>query len=265
MNIGLIGLGMVGSAVRYGFEVKRGHNLFVHDLKLPDTTLENVYNNSEIIFICVSTPRNPDGSCNIDNVYEICSKINSLAENRCETKDVVIKSSVIPGTTDQLAKKLSSIRFAMNPEFLLERAAMHDFCHQDICVIGTHHNDIYDKIVHIHGNLAQEFIKTTPVNAEVVKYYCNVFNSTRIIFANMFYEIAKKVGADYDEAKKIATKRHNMIDSYLDCNEHLRGFGGACLPKDTYAIMSLSEQLGIHYNFLKGLIEDNERLNRETT
>jgi len=264
MNIGLIGLGMVGSAVKYGFEVKRGHSIFVHDLKLPDTTLENVYDNSEIIFICVSTPKTTDGSCNIDNVSEICMKINSIAESKNETKDVVIKSSVIPGSTDQLAKKYPSIRLAMNPEFLLERAAMHDFCHQDICVIGTNHNDIYEKIVKIHGNLAQEFIKTTPANAEVVKYYCNVFNSTRIIFANMFYDISKKVGADYDEVKKIATKRFNMIDSYLDCNENLRGFGGTCLPKDTFAILSLSEKLGVHYNFLKGLIDDNERLNRET-
>jgi len=264
MKIGLIGLGMVGSAVKYGFEVKRGHTLFTHDIKLPDTTIENVYDNSEIIFLCVSTPQSSDGKCNTDNVEQVCSKINSIAESKNEKKDVVIKSSVIPGTTDQFAEKFKSIRFAMNPEFLLERAAMHDFCHQDICVIGTKYDDIYDKIVEIHGNLAKEFIRTTPANAEVVKYYCNVFNSTRIIFANMFYEISKKVGANYDEAKKIATKRHNMIDSYLDCNENLRGFGGACLPKDTFAILSLSEQLGIHYNFLKGLIDDNERLNRET-
>lgn len=264
MNIGLIGVGVVGTAVKYGFEVKRGHDLFVYDLKLPDTSIEEVYNNSEIIFICVSTPKNQDNSCNINNVRDTCLKINSIAKNNNETKDVVIKSSVIPGTTDRLAKEFTSIRFAMNPEFLLEMAATHDFCHQDICVIGTQYDDIYEKIVKIHGNLAKEFIKTTPATAEVVKYYCNVFNATRIIFANMFYDIANKVGADYDEAKKIATKRYNMIDSYLDCNKNLKGYAGTCLPKDTYAIMSLSEQLGIQYNFLKGLIEDNERLNRDT-
>jgi len=264
MNIGIIGLGLVGSAVKYGFEVKRGHNIFEYDLKIPETTLENVYDNSEIIFICVSTPITPDGSCNIDNVSEICLKINSIAENRNETKDVVIKSSVIPGTTNQLAKKYPALRFAMNPEFLLERAAMHDFCHQDICVIGTEHDDLYKKIVVAHGNLAKEFIKTTPANAEIVKYFCNVFNSTRIIFANLFYELANKIGADYEEAKNIAVKRYNMIDSYLDCNDHLRGFGGTCLPKDTQALFSLTKDLGINYNFLKGILEDNERLNNET-
>lgn len=111
--------------------------------------------------------------------------------------------------------------------------------------------------------MAKEFIRTTPVNAEMVKYFCNVFNSTRIIFANLFYDISKKVGADYDEAKRIATKRYNMIDSYLDCNENLRGFGGACLPKDTTAIFALTSKLGIQYNFLRGLLEDNKRLNEK--
>lgn len=263
MNIGLIGVGNVGSAVKYGFEFKRGHNVFVHDKKFENTTLENVYNNSEMIFLCVSTPQNSDGSCNVSNVGAICEEINTMAEKRGEVKDVVIKSTVEPGTTNKLAERFKSIRFAMNPEFLLERAAVHDFCHQDICVIGTLHDELYDKIVRAHGNLAKEFIRTTPVNAEMVKYFCNVFNSTRIIFANLFYDISKKVGADYDEAKKIATKRYNMIDSYLDCNENLRGFGGACLPKDTNAILALTSKLDINYSFLKGLIEDNKRLNEK--
>ena len=263
MNIGLIGVGNVGNAVKYGFELKRGHNVFVHDIKYQNTSIENVYNNSEMIFICVSTPQNTDGSCNVSNVATICEEINSIAQKRGEKKDVVIKSTVEPGTTDGLASRLKSIKFAMNPEFLLERAAIHDFCHQDICVIGTNYDDLYDKIVKVHGNLAKEFIRTTPVNAEMVKYFCNVFNSTRIVFANLFYDISKKVGADYDEAKRIATKRYNMIDSYLDCNENLRGFGGACLPKDTSAIFALTSKLGIHYDFLKGILEDNKRLNEK--
>lgn len=261
MNIGIIGVGKVGSAVKFGFEIKRGHNVFVHDKKFDNTSLKNVFENSEMIFICVSTPQREDGSCDISSVESICAEINALAKNQEKKKDVVIKSTVEPGTTDQLAQKFDFIRFAMNPEFLLERSAIHDFCHQDICVIGTHYDDFYDKIVKAHGNLAAEYIKTVPINAEIVKYFCNVFNSTRIIFANLFYEVAMKVGADYNECKEIAVKRHNMIDSYLDCNENLRGFGGACLPKDTKAMFNLCSKLGINYNFLKGILDDNVRLN----
>lgn len=263
MNVGLIGVGNVGNAVKYGFETKRGHRVFVHDKKLSNTSIENVYDNSDLIFICISTPQNNDSSCDISGVEQVCSEINSLAEKKRKKKDVVIKSTVEPGTVDNLSKKFTCLRFAMNPEFLLERAAIHDFCHQNICVIGTHYDDLYQKIVEVHGNLANKFIRTTPVNAEMVKYFCNVFNSTKIIFANLFYEISNKIGADYDEAKRIAVERENMTDSYLDCNENLRGFSGACLPKDIEAIFALTSKLGINYNFLKGVIDDNKRLNSE--
>ena len=264
MNIGLIGVGNVGNAIKYGFQTKRGHNVTVHDIKFSDTSVKNVFDNSDLIFICISTPQNTDGSCDISGIEQICSELNSLTEKNGEKRDVIIKSTIEPGTTDKLSKKYPSLRFAMNPEVLLELAAVHDFCHHDIFVIGTHYDDLYEKIAEAHGNLAQEFIKTTPVNAELVKYFCKVLNSTRIIFANLFYEISKKVGANYDEAKRIAVKRENMIDSYLDCNENLRGFGGTCLPKDTEAISALTSKLGIDYNFLKGVLKDNERLNRET-
>ncbi|MGH9992096.1 MAG: hypothetical protein ACREBU_00355 [Nitrososphaera sp.] len=263
MNIGIIGLGNVGGAVKYGFETKRGHSVFAHDKQFNSPRIKTVFDNSEMIFICVNTPSRSDGSCDISNVESICIEINSMAEKEDKKKDVVIKSTVEPGTTDYLAKQMNHLRFAMNPEFLLERAAIHDFCHQDICVIGTNHDDLYEKIVKAHGNLARQYIKTTPVNAEVIKYFCNVFNSTRIIFANLFYEVASKVGADYDECKAIAVARNNMIDAYLDCNENLRGFGGACLPKDTTAMFALCSKLGINYNFLRGILADNERLNSE--
>jgi UDPglucose 6-dehydrogenase len=261
MNIGIVGLGHVGGAVRFGFETKRGHNVSVYDKKLSDTSLKGLLANSELVFICVDTPQKSDGSCDTSNVEALCTEINMLAESEGKVRDVVIKSTVEPGTSERLAKQLNWIRLAVNPEFLLERSAIHDFCHQDICIVGTEYQDLYNKIVSAHGNLAAQFIKTTPVNAELVKYFCNVFNATRIIFANLFYDVAKRVGADYDECKTIATKRHNMIDAYLDCNEHLRGFGGACLPKDANAILAFCTREGVSYKFLRGLLEDNERLN----
>ena len=92
MKIGLIGLGMVGNAVKYGFEVKRGHKVTVYDIKLGGTSLENVYKNSEMIFICVSTPQDPNGACDVSNVEQTCNDINKIAELNKEEKDVVITS-----------------------------------------------------------------------------------------------------------------------------------------------------------------------------
>lgn len=260
MRIGIVGVGTVGSAVRFGLENKRGHDVAVHDVKMPDTSLEQVYDASDIIFVCVGTPQSPDGSCDTSAVEQVCSAIDRMARGRGETKDVVVKSTVIPGTLARIEKACPSLRLAMNPEFLLERAAVQNFCDQDVCVVGTDHDDLYGRIVKAHGNLAREYVRTTPVNAETVKYFLNVFNSTRIIFANLFYEVCGKVGADYDEVKGLAVKRDNMIDSYLDCNKNLRGFGGACLPKDTEALFALASKEGVRYDFLRGVLADNRRI-----
>ena len=255
-----MGVGTVGSAVRFGLETKRGHDVAVHDVRTPGTSLEKVYGASDMIFVCVGTPQNEDGSCDTSAVEQVCASIDAMAKERCETKDVVVKSTVIPGTVSRIEKACTSLRLAMNPEFLLEKAAVPNFCDQDVCVVGTDHGDLYDRIVRAHGNLAREYVRTTPVNAEAVKYFLNVFNSTRIIFANLFYEVCGKVGADYDEVKGLAVRRDNMIDSYLDCNKNLRGFGGACLPKDTAALFALAEREGVQYDFLRGVLSDNRRI-----
>jgi UDPglucose 6-dehydrogenase len=264
LSIGIIGLGVVGEAMRCGFEEKQGHRVRVvgHDKKYK-TSIENVFNNSDLIFITVSTPTGPDGACDVSAVESVCRDLNKLAKKMSIKKDVVIKSTVEPGTTDRLAKELKNLRFAFNPEFLKERSAFSDFVNQDICVIGTKHNDLYRKFVYIYGNLAKEFIRTTPLNAEFLKYFLNVFNSTRIIFANLFYDLVSKMGGNYKEVKSMAVKRHNMIDYYLDCGEGMRGFGGKCLPKDTLAIQAFAKKMGVNYAFLEGLLADNERLNRE--
>ena len=262
MKIGIIGLGVVGKAVKYGLEIKQGHTIYTYTRSDEKAKLTKLFKNSEIIFICVSTPQAKDGSCDISNVEDVCVKLESLAKKAKRKKDVVIKSTTDPRFVSTIEKRFKHLRIAINPEFLKEKAAIHDFCHQDICVIGTKYDDLYQKIVEIHGNLAQEYIRTTPINAVLVKYFSNTFNSTRIIFANLFYDIAQKFSADYSDIKSIVVKRENMIDAYLDCNQNLRGYSGMCLPKDTEAIQALCKDMEIGYNLLDAVIKDNKRLTK---
>lgn len=263
MNIGVIGLGVVGKAVKFGLEKKLGHTIYTYTRSDEPSKLNEVFKKSEIIFICVSTPQAIDGSCDITNVVDICTKLNTLAKKAKKKKDVVIKSTTDPRFIQTMDKKFPYLRLAFNPEFLKENAAVHDFCNQDICVIGTKYPDLYEKIVKLHGNLAKEYIHTTPIAAVLVKYFNNTFHATRIIFANLFYDLAESLGADYNEVKSIAVKRYNMIDAYLDCNQNLRGFSGMCLPKDTEAIVALSKNLKLEYNILQAVISDNKKLNKQ--
>src|SRR6266567_2662464 len=110
MNIGIIGLGVVGKAVKYGLEKKEGHTIFVYDVALKDTSVRDVFKNSELIFVCVSTPRTIDGSCDASNIYDVCEKLNMLAQKTKNKKDVVIKSTIDPQHIAQLEKNYHSLR-----------------------------------------------------------------------------------------------------------------------------------------------------------
>ena len=121
MEIGIIGLGAVGSAVKRGFEYI-GHNVVGYDIKTESTKIQDVLD-TEIVYVCVGTPSNKDGSCNIDSVLEVVDDLNKLNYNGI----IAIKSTVTPGTTNNLVVKYSDKKIAFVPEFLRERCAYEDF------------------------------------------------------------------------------------------------------------------------------------------
>ena len=254
MEIGVVGKGVVGSAVFNGL-VKIGNKVIVHDIKL-DTDISDLAD-VEIIFICVPTPSNDDGSCNIKIVKDVVEEIS-----RMQYKGVVaIKSTVEPGTTQLLISKFPDLELCFVPEFLRERCAEVDFIdNHDLCIIGTNNQNTFDIIKKSHGQLPKLTIKLTPTEAELAKYFNNVYNSTLITFANSFYEICKSLDVDYSAIKNAMINRKHINNQYLDCNENFRGFGGVCLPKDTKALEHLSKKLKIENNFFETILNINEKL-----
>ena len=143
MNIGIVGVGVVGGAVKFGFE-RLGHDVSAHDITL-GTTIKDVLD-TEVCYICVPTPSNEDGSCDISIVESV---LDELVEHNYQGI-ACIKSTVIPGTTERLQKKFKSLAFV--PEFLRERCAIHDFINaHEVCVIGTDNDTIFSKIKESHG------------------------------------------------------------------------------------------------------------------
>ena len=108
MNIGIIGLGVVGTAIKFGFE-RLGHDIFYHDV-VKDTSITDILD-TEVCYICVPTPESEDGSCNISIVESV---LDELIEH--DYKGIAcIKSTVVPGTTERLQEKFKSL--AIVPEF----------------------------------------------------------------------------------------------------------------------------------------------------
>lgn len=259
MRIGIIGIGIVGKAVKYGME-KLGHKVTFYDPAYPESKWEDILD-TEINFICVPTPSSEDGSCNTSIVETTIA--NLVASNYSGI--AVIKSTVSPGTTEKLQNKYA-LPIVFVPEFLRERCAEIDFIeNHDVCLIGSLRRtatQLYDYdpknlIEKAHGRYPKKFIKLTAPEAEFCKYFNNVYNATLVTFANSMYEVCKAAGVDYSEVKNAIVQRDHITDIYLDCNENFRGFGGMCLPKDTKALAYLAKDLNV--SFFDMLLEENSK------
>lgn len=253
MNVGIIGLGVVGSAVQHGLQ-RVGHFVIGYDISLPETKLSDVLD-TDLLFICVPTPPSENGACDVSIVTEVVAQ---LTDNEYQGL-AVIKSTVSPGTTERLARS-TSVRLAFCPEFLRERAAYTDFVdNHDLLVVGAFASDDFDLIREVHGSLPRHVVHLTPTEAEMCKYFSNVLNALRIVFANEFYEVATALGADYSRIKQAMVQRPDIPDRYLDCNEHFRGFGGVCLPKDTRAFAQFVRDLGLDLCLFDTIVHENEK------
>src|SRR4051812_16520242 len=173
MNIGIIGLGVVGSAVQLGLQ-RLGHHVIPYDTRLPDTKLEHLLG-TELLFICVPTPTADDGRCDVSIVEAIVNELDALAYQGL----AVVKSTVTPGTTERLAG-IHTVRLAFCPEFLRERAAFTDFVeNHELLVVGAFNEEDFELIRQAHDPLPKSVVWLTPTEAELSKYFSNVFNALR--------------------------------------------------------------------------------------
>lgn len=253
MKIGLIGLGVVGSTLQYGFR-RLGHEVIPYDIKDRNTALMQVLP-TELTFICVPTASAPDGSCDVSVVESVVAELAAASYRGL----AVVKSTVVPGTMDRLHMN-HKLALAFCPEFLREKCTHSDFVdNHDVCIIGAYRYCDYKLIEMAHGYYPKKFVRLTPMEAEFCKYFSNVFNALRINFANQFYDVCRAAGVDYMTIKQAISQRQNIGGHYLDCAPEFRGFGGSCLPKDTLAFARYVEQLGVDAPMFRRIVEDNGR------
>ena len=253
-NIGIIGNGFVGSAILHGF-ILHTNDVLVHDKNknISNNTLEQTVKNSEIIFICLPTPMYESGQCDLSIIYSCFEEILGLNLDLSE-KVFVIKSTVVPGTTDSLKEKFPSLSFVFNPEFLTQRRARLDFINTSRIVLGGPPEQV--KIVE---DLYRErfphtkIIKTDTKTAELIKYMCNCFFATKVSFMNEMKQISDSLECNWEEAVEGFITDGRIGNSHIDVPGHDgdKGFGGKCFPKDLNAMIFKSEELGVDPKVMK--------------
>ena len=168
MKIGIIGIGIIGGACKYGFE-KLGHNVICHDIIL-NTSIQDVLD-TQITYVCVPTPSNEDGSCDTSIVESVVHELNKLGYSGI----VAIKSTVKPTTTEMLIKE-TGMEICFVPEFLRERCSISDFTeNHDLLAIGTNSQTAYEMIKKCHGSYPKNHSHLTPTEAELLKYYSKCY------------------------------------------------------------------------------------------
>ena len=266
--IGIIGQGFVGNAVYQKF--KNYFDVLTYDLdeSKSNSTKEDLLFKCNTIFLCLPTPMNTDGSCNVDILQRELENIDLITDNQEIKKTIVIKSTVSPGTTDKWNSSYESLDIVFNPEFLTEANAVEDFNNQNRIILGgprpatTELRRIYSKVfpkAHI--------IKTDSTHAEMVKYLTNSFLATKVSFANEIYQICDKLNIDYDKVVEYATLDDRLGKSHWNVPgpDGDFGFGGHCLPKDLSALIYVAMNLHTETNVLNAVEETNDvvRNNRD--
>ena len=268
-NIGIIGKGFVGNAVAQGFSSGSGYesNMYIYD-KNPDlsqNTLEEVVAKSQFIFISVPTPSNIDGSINLDIVSSVIDDIDKIKT----TNDpiVLLRSTIVPGTSKKIQSLYPNLRIVFNPEFLTERSAVFDFLSQSRYVLGgeKENTSLVANLYRHRFGKSISVIETDYETAELIKYVCNCFFATKVSFLNEMKLISDKVEADWDVVIDGFVRDGRVGHSHVNVPgpDGKLGFGGSCFPKDVQALINFCETNEISPDVLKGVWETNLKVRPE--
>lgn len=237
---------------------------------IPVLTYSEIAQKAKVIYVCVGTPEKKGGFANLEHLYSAIDSIfNNLEENK--KRIILVKSTVPPGTIEELNNhiknkfpgKIKYVTVGSNPEFLREGTSLKDFLNPDRIVVGINASNYERNLISkLYSVFDAKVYFTNPKTAEFVKYLSNTFLSTLISYSNEMSVIARKLGeVDIPMAFELLHMDHRFsgnpatIVSYVfpGC-----GYGGYCLPKDTKALVSLSQNLGYKPKILQNNLKMNE-------
>ena len=262
LKLGIVGHGFVGKATDWGFN-KRIDKFIVDPLL--NTNIRNLKEFSpEIVFVCVPTPMSDDGSQDSSIIENV---IKELVSN-CPNAIKVVKSTVLPSLLDEL-KKIDP-KIVYNPEFLREKHANEDFVNSEMIIFGGDRNistQVSNAYLRHSRCKTKEHIFTDLKTASFIKYSINTFLASKVIFFNELHSVYEKLDVKdtWESVVNIISKDLRIGNSHMNVPGHdgRKGFGGACFPKDSLALIKYADSIGMNLNSLISVVKINNKIRSE--
>ena len=261
LKLGIIGKGFVGSAVANGFD--RDVEQFVVDPLFNDNTIRQLVKyDPPLLFVCVPTPPNEDGSVNVDTVKEVLSELN----NENYKGVVVLKSTIIPDYLHEF-KKAFNLKIVYNPEFLTESNAMEDFKNPPFQVFGGKWRDceVVEKAFLRHSSVRiVPTFKVDLTTASLLKYTINSWLATKVMFFNelkSLHELGSSM-VSWEQFTDMLSRDERIGKSHMQVPgpDGKEGFGGHCFPKDTEALLHYANKKNIKMSVLRKAVSTNKKI-----
>ncbi len=260
-KIGIIGFGFLGKAFVHGFVLHA--DIKIYD-KYDNTydSLDDTVNLSDFILIGVPTPMKDNGEQDLSSIYDAVKGVVKVARDR---KIIILRSTIVPGTTRRCADKYPDHDFVFCPEFLTERQAKLDFINSARIILGGN-KFITTKVEEMY----RARFTHTPIyhtdweSAEIVKYMSNAFFAVKIAFLNEIYDIAENIGVSYEDLRDMWLADCRIGNSHTDIPGHdgQRGYGGKCFPKDVQAFIKWAEDYEMELDMCRAAEKVNSRVRK---
>ena len=246
-----------------GLEILFQRNIEKERLSFTDD-LKHAVNETDIIFLCLPTPQDEDGSADLKHLLGAVSDIAQLLKDDNEYKILIDKSTVPVGTADKVKEILNDFDVnncdvASNPEFLREGYAVEDFMKPDRIVIGSESEKALSTLHKLYEPFVRQgnpILEMDTASAEVTKYAANSYLAMRITYMNQLANFCEKVGADVDLVRKGMGTDTRIGKRFLFPGI---GYGGSCFPKDVNALIKTSSDSGYEISLLSVVDEVNKK------